>query len=571
MLEIIFLIKLSKKTGKIDKLMKIKNNLSEKTELVANWQTLMRVFIRPENKETRLILLKYMEQILFGLNNFLKKHVGITEEVSLKELSMRFTDTIINKNPEKKLAEVITELIEDIAPHAVNVASPYFVGHMTSAMPFFMVHLKTIVTALNQNLVKIETSKIVSILEKQVIAKIHRIIYKKNESFYKEHAQNAETTLGGFTKDGTLANITALWVARNSLLAPTKDGFSGIEEEGIDAAYKAYGIEKCVILTSRLGHYSLKKAGGILGIGNQNIIGMDVDANNRINLDLLKKKIKEIKQTGGRIRILAVVGIAGTTETGTIDPLKEIGVLCSENKIHFHVDAAWGGPTLMSEKYSHLLDGIELADSVTIDCHKQFYMPMSSGMVYFKNPAIMDSIEYHANYVNRPGSVDLGIKSIAGSREANSIILDCALKIMGTQGYALLIEHGIETARKLAEEIKKRPDFQLITSPELNLLTYRICPADIREKLSEDNFEQRQSINEKLNKINRTVQRLQREAGKSFVSRTTLSIGNKHKEDIIVLRCVIMNPMTNINILRKILNEQEEIYKNNFNALNQIV
>jgi len=266
--------------------MKIKNNLSKKTELVANWQTLMRVFIRPENEETRLILLKYMEQILFGLNNFLKKHVGITEEVSLKELSMRFTDTTINKNPEKKLAEVITELIEDIAPHAVNVASPYFVGHMTSAIPFFMVHLKTIVTALNQNLVKIETSKVVSILEKQVIAKIHRIIYKENESFYKEHVQNAETTLGCFTKDGTLANITALWVARNSLLA-SKEGFSGIEVEGVTPAYKAYGIEKCVILASKLSHYSLKKAGGILGIGNQNIIGIDVDTNNRINLDLL--------------------------------------------------------------------------------------------------------------------------------------------------------------------------------------------------------------------------------------------------------------------------------------------
>ena len=129
--------------------MKIKNNLSEKTELVANWQTLMRVFIKPENEESKLILIKYMEQILFGLHGFLKKHVGITEEVSLKELSMRFTDTAIKKNPEKKLAEVITELIEDIAPHAVNVASPYFVGHMTSAIPFFMVHLKIIVTALN--------------------------------------------------------------------------------------------------------------------------------------------------------------------------------------------------------------------------------------------------------------------------------------------------------------------------------------------------------------------------------------------------------------------------------------
>ncbi|MEA1899676.1 MAG: putative pyridoxal-dependent aspartate 1-decarboxylase, partial [Thermodesulfobacteriota bacterium] len=139
--------------------------------------------------------------------------------------------------------------------------------------------------------------------------------------------------------------------------------------------------------------------------------------------------------------------------------------------------------------------------------------------------------------------------------------LNCALKIMGTQGYALLIDHGIETARKFAEEIKKRPDFQLITPPELNLLTYRICPAHIRKKLSESNFEQKQRINEKLNKINRTIQRLQREAGKSFVSRTTLSIGNKRKEDIVVLRCVIMNPMTNINILRKILDEQEEIYR----------
>ncbi len=539
----------------------MKNNISKKTELVANWQTLMRVFLKPEDEESKLILIKYMEQILFGLHDFLKKHVGITEEVSLKELSMRFTNTAINKNPEKKLTEVITELIEDIAPHAVNVASPYFIGHMTSAIPFFMVHLKAIVTALNQNLVKIETSKVVSILEKQVIAKIHRIIYKKNESFYKEHVQNVKTTLGCFTKDGTLANITALWVARNSLLAPTKEGFSGIEKEGIVAAYKAYGIEKCVILASRLGHFSLKKAGGILGIGNQNIIAIDVDANNRIKLGLLNKKIKEIKQTGGRIKILSVVGIAGTTETGTIDPLEEIGMLCSENRIHFHVDAAWGGPTLMSEKYKHLLNGIELADSITIDCHKQFYMPMSSGMVYFKNPLILNSIQYHANYVNRPDSVDLGIKSITGSREANSIILDCALKIMGTQGYALLVEHGIETARKFAEEIKRRSDFQLITSPELNILTYRICPANIREKLSENNFEQRQSINEKLNKINRTVQRLQREAGKSFVSRTTLSVGSGQKENIVVLRCVIMNPMTNINILRKILDEQEEIYR----------
>ncbi|MBF0117362.1 MAG: aminotransferase class V-fold PLP-dependent enzyme [Desulfobacterales bacterium] len=520
--------------------MKKENPIFTPPELVADWQALKRTFIMPENDSGKAKLVKYMEQILFGLHDFLKAHVGITEEISLKDLSKNFMDTRISKNPQKKLADVITDLIVDIAPHAVNVASPYFIGHMTSAIPFFMVHLKTIAAALNQNVVKVETSKVVSVLEKQVLAKIHRLIYNKSEDFYNEHVQDTQTMLGGFTEDGTIANLTALWVARNVLLAP-KDEFLGIEKEGIHAAYKAYGIERCVILLSKLGHYSLKKACGILGIGNQNVITIDMG-----NLKNIIKEIKLDKKTA----IMAVVGIAGTTETGTVDPLYKIGEICHENNIHFHVDAAWGGPTLLSEKYRHLLKGIELSDSVTIDGHKQFYMPMTCGMVYFNSPHVLDNIVYHSNYVNRPGSVDLGMKSLAGSREANSLILDSALKIMGSGGYALLIDHGIETAIKFAEEIKKRKNFELITAPQLNILTYRVFPHSL--KLEPPSKE----LNQKLNDINRTVQRLQREAGKSFVSRTTLN-------DIVVLRVVIMNPMTNINILNEILDEQEEIYERN--------
>jgi glutamate decarboxylase len=189
---------------------------------------------------------------------------------------------------------------------------------------------------------------------------------------------------------------------------------------------------------------------------------------------------------------------------------------------------------------------------------------MSCGMVYFKDPTLMDGVIYHSNYVNRPGSVDLGIKSPSGSREANSLILDSALKIMGSRGYALLIDHGIETARKFADEIEKRPDFQLITPPELNILTYRLCPFDYQEKLIGSDAKQTSIINEKLNDINRGIQRLQREAGNSFVSRTTLDIKSFPGQNIVVLRTVIMNPMTTIEILREILDEQENIYKNTF-------
>ena len=531
-----------------------------KKALVADWPALTRTFIRPENEAARSTLIKYMEQILFGLHDFLKTHVGFTEEISLKDLADRFTDSLISQNPEKKLADIITDLIEDIAPHAVNVASPYFVGHMTSAIPFFMVHLKTIVAALNQNVVKIETSKVVSAVEKQVLAKIHRLIYGKNDAFYNEHIQSTLTTLGCFTENGTLSNLTALWVARNTRLAP-KPGFDGVEKEGLQAAYQAYGIERSVVLVSKRGHYSLNKAGGLLGIGNRNIVGVDVDEKNRIDLIALEKTIHTLTKSQ-KTAILAVVGIAGTTETGSVDPLLKLGEICAQNRIHFHVDAAWGGPTLMSEKYRHLLSGIELSDSVTIDGHKQFYMPMSCGMVYFKDPTLMDGVIYHANYVNRPGSVDLGIKSPSGSREANSLILDSALKIMGSRGYGLLIDHGIKTARKFAAEIEKRPGFQLITPPELNILTYRLCPFDLQEKLAGSDAEQASNINEKLNDINRRLQRLQREAGNSFVSRTTLKAKHPPEQDIVVLRVVIMNPMTDIDILKEILDEQEEIHKN---------
>jgi glutamate decarboxylase len=489
----------------------MQNNRKPKNyELVKDWIGLIQVFTCPEDAKTRTALVGLMRKILFELHDFLIINVGVTEEISLKELADDFTDTVVNTYPEKKLADVVTGVFDNIAPHAVNVASPYFVGHMTAAIPYFMVHLKAIVAALNQNVVKLETSKVLSVLEKQVIAKIHRLIFGLSDEFYNEHVQNAETSLGSFMEGGTTANLTALWVARNTALRP-KEGFAGIEKKGLVEAYKAYDIDRCVVLVSKRAHYSFRKAGGILGIGNENIISVDVDRNNKLSIESLERTIAALKKEG-RTKIIAIVGIAGTTETGSVDPLTEIAAICTRENIHFHTDAAWGGPTLMSDKYKHLLEGIQLADSVTIDGHKQFYMPMGCGMVYFKNPRSLDAISYHANYVNRRGSVDLGIKTLAGSREANSLILDSALKIMGTRGYGMLIEHGIELAADFSEEIKQRDCFQLITEPELNILTYRVCPPHLREELKTASPQRLISINDELNELNRTIQQEDRKS-----------------------------------------------------------
>ncbi|WP_321492520.1 pyridoxal-dependent aspartate 1-decarboxylase PanP [uncultured Desulfobacter sp.] len=528
-------------------------------QLIADRRSLDRVFIRPDDENSKKTLVKYMEQILFGLHDFLNRHVGVTEEISITELAKKYMDVEISEHPQKNLGQVIEDIIQDIAPKAVNVASPYFIGHMTSALPFFMVHLKAITAALNQNLIKMETSKVLAVIERQVLAKIHRLIFKQSPEFYKAHVQNTRTALGAFTSGGTTANITAMWVARNHLFPP-KDDFSTIEEDGLFKAMSVHGTDRVVILVSRRGHYSLKKAGGILGLGNKNIISMDVKPDHTIDIDKLKQRVQDLKRQG-RTKIAAIVGIAGATETGTIDPLQEMADICEQEQIHFHVDAAWGGPVLLSRTYAHLLSGIERADSVTIDGHKQFYMPMGTGMVYFKNALALDAIAYHAKYVNRKGSVDLGIKTLEGSREAACLILDAALKIMGAKGYALMIDHGIETARAFAQKIEARPLFELMTRPVLNILTYRLVPVSIRKKLETATGEERRQLSQELDEINIRLQRIQREAGKSFVSRTRIKLTPEDDFTVVVLRSVIMNPYTTEIILDDILDEQEQIYK----------
>ena len=181
---------------------------------------------------------------------------------------------------------------------------------------------------------------------------------------------------------------------------------------------------------------------------------------------------------------------------------------------------------------------------------------MTCGMTLFRDPVSMEAVVYHAKYINRPGSVDLGIRSLPGSREASSLILDSALKIMGSQGYALLIEHGIETAEAFAREIDGRPDFELITPPQLNILTYRLHPQALRQAQAAPDV-----VEKHLNEINKLLQRLQREAGRSFVSRTTLNRPDSPAIDTVVLRCVIMNPMTTPAILQEILDEQLANYR----------
>jgi glutamate decarboxylase len=271
----------------------------------------------------------------------------------------------------------------------------------------------------------------------------------------------------------------------------------------------------------------------------------------------LRRQCARLKSEG--IRPLSLVGVAGTTETGNIDPLDELADLARELGCHYHVDAAWGGPTLLSSTYKGLLKGIERADSVAIDAHKQMYVPMGAGMVLFKDPTALASIEHHAAYILREGSKDLGSHTLEGSRSGMAMLVHAGLSIIGRKGYEILIDQGIERARRFAQLIDAHPDFELVTEPELNILTYRYNPAWVQQELAAATAGKAARINEILDKVTETMQKRQRENGRTFVSRTRLAPGRYRGDDITVFRVVMANPLTTEKILSSVLEEQCEM------------
>nr|WP_100914552.1 putative pyridoxal-dependent aspartate 1-decarboxylase [Pseudoalteromonas spongiae] len=519
---------------------------------IASEESLMRIFTVPEAPGSTLA--KIEQEISSNLAGFLNENIAAVEK-PLHEIEKDFQAANIPEEP-RFVSEHAQELMEKLVAHSVHTSAPSFIGHMTSALPHFVLPLSKLMVGLNQNLVKIETSKAFTPLERQVLGMMHHMVYGKDDAFYRKWMHNAKNALGAFCSGGTVANISALWVARNKLLKPDGD-FNGINSDGLVAAMMHYGYKGLAILVSERGHYSLGKAADVLGIGRSNIVSIETDHNNRVDVAKMREKANELAEKG--IKVMAIVGVAGTTETGNIDPLNEMADLADEINCHFHIDAAWGGATMLSNNARRLLAGCERADSITIDAHKQMYVPMGAGIVLFKEPDTVNVVEHHAEYILRKGSKDLGSHTLEGSRPGMAMLVHACLSIIGRKGYEMLIDKSLEKARYFAELIKQTDDFELVTEPELCLLTYRYVPEKIKEVLKTADEQTKLDIYAALNRFTASMQKRQREAGRSFVSRTRLTPYQYDNLPTVVFRVVLANPLTSNQILHDILAEQREL------------
>ncbi|WP_138500703.1 aminotransferase class V-fold PLP-dependent enzyme [Nostoc sp. PA-18-2419] len=497
---------------------------------------------------------KQIDEITDSWSQDFLNAIDSNTNIDLELLLEKFTDSKIPVQP-SNFESYLKYIGNNVVAHSIHTSSPRFIGHMTSALPSFVRPLAKLMTAMNQNAVKIETAKALSFCEREALAMLHRQIYNFSDNFYNQHIQNNLSTLGILVSGGTVANITAVWCARNASLGP-KDGFLGVEKEGLAAALDFYGYKGAVIIGSDLMHFSFDKAADLMGIGTNSLIRIPADRNNRVDIQALRQTV--VNCQAKNLLIIAIVGVAGTTDSGGVDSLIDIAEIAHQANAHFHVDAAWGGPLIFSEQYRYKLAGIEKADSVTIDGHKQLYLPMGIGMVFFSDPHLAGAIEKQASYTMRKGSFDLGKRALEGSRPGMALFLHAGLKLIGVKGYEFLINEGIRKTQYMAACISAMPEFELLAEPDTNLLTYRYIPKRFRRVHS---INQLTDIdNQIINNFNECLQKSQRQIGHTFISRTTkkdIKFGSE--TPIVAMRAVIANPLTTEEDIRAVLNEQIEI------------
>ncbi|MFD8448604.1 lysine decarboxylase DesA [Streptomyces coelicoflavus] len=269
---------------------------------------------------------------------------------------------------------------------------------------------------------------------------------------------------GVFTSGGTQSNLQALLLAR---------------EEA-----KTENLADLRVFASEVSHFSVRKSAKLLGLGPDAVVSVPVDSDKRMQTVALARELERCAKEG--LVPMAVVATGGTTDFGSIDPLPEIAGLCEQYGVWMHVDAAYGCGLLASLKYRDRIDGIERADSVTVDYHKSFFQPVSSSAVLVRDAATLRHATYHAEYLNPrrmvqeriPNQVD---KSLQTTRRFDALKLWMTLRVMGADGIGALFDEVCDLAAEAWKLLAADPRFDVVVEPSLSTLVFRHIPAAVTD------------------------------------------------------------------------------------------
>lgn len=410
--------------------------------------------------------------------------------------------------PQKPGTDVIA-LLEKTIAESNHLHHPHYIGHQVNA-PLPLAALCEFAGSLLNNATAVyEMGPVNTAMEKRLVQWMARCI------------GYTDTADGIFTSGGTLGNLTALLAARQA-----KSGYD-IWTKGIDSA------QQLTILISEESHYSVRRAAGIMGLGEDGVVPVPADENYRMNIHALQEQYAECLHKGRKV--FAVAASACSTATGTFDNLEAIADFCGKNDLWLHVDGAHGTSALLSEKYRHLLQGIHRADSVVWDAHKLLLMPALVTAVLFRDGArSFEPFSQKASYLfekeARQEWYNLAQRTMECTKIMMGMRLFIPLMVYGTDFFADYVTSRIDCAKQFARAIGETADFETAVEPQCNIVCFRYRKPGCQD----------------LDNLQKTIRRKLLESEQFYIVQTSLKTG-------FYLRCTILNPLTTLQDLLDLL------------------
>jgi aromatic-L-amino-acid decarboxylase len=274
-----------------------------------------------------------------------------------------------------------------------------------------------------------------------------------------------ESAGGILTSGGSIANFTAVVAARKDLLP--ENFLQGI------------------LYTSSQTHHSVEKAAALAGFPARNVHVIETDERQRIRLDRLAERIAEDRRAGLRPFLLVVN--AGTTNTGAVDDLEAAADLAAREGLWLHVDGAYGGFFVLTEKGRRALQGIQRADSITLDPHKGLGLPYGTGSLLVRDPrklrqAHHASADYLQDMQVDEAKLDFSDLSPELSRPFRGLRVWLPMKLHGVEAFRNHLEEKLELARLALDELRTIPGIEIVAKPQLSILAFRLKPQDLMDQ-----------------------------------------------------------------------------------------
>lgn len=367
----------------------------------------------------------------------------------------------------EELAALFADAAEWSARHSIHVGHPGYAGHMDSGVAIAGVLGDWLASALNQNLLAFELAPGATLLEKKLLRE------------FADLAGFGPGAGGIFTTGGTLANLSALLLARDAAVRDSSRlGLSG--------------EHPLAVLASEDAHYSVAKACAVLGLGSERVVAVPVTGpERRLDPEALPAARAEALRRG--MRPVALVATAGTTSCGAVDPIAACADFADAHGLWLHVDGAHGGAFLFhaAERARHFA-ALGRADSFSFDPHKGLWAPKSAGVLLVRREDDLVTANYRAPYLDRFSAhgealpVSQGRRALDGSRRFDALKVWLILRHLGRQGLEQALESRLAVVRWLHQHLSEHAFFGPRHRPDLNVLAFgprdpaeeaRIAPA----------------------------------------------------------------------------------------------